>query len=227
VTLRARGTALRYRVRMHWATTLTALGALLGGLALPIAFLQLGAQRRDRQRAQVGKIGAWAECARPGTGRRDEPRADWLMRLLIRNSSELPVTVHQATMNIQALGYNRVAPKLTKFPKTFSSGSFGGRTGTLTFAPGTIAPGQTWTDTALYCEAADAAPPKADPRALITSVAWVVLTDAAGCRWEIAPEKTGPPRRVRQGLHWRWMRRRHATTTESPERRRRRDTSDG
>lgn len=45
---------------MEWATTITAAGAFLGGLALPIAFLQLGAQRQDRLRAQVGKIGASA-----------------------------------------------------------------------------------------------------------------------------------------------------------------------
>ena len=46
---------------MDWATTLTAAGALLGGLALPIAFIQLGAQRRDVLRAQVDKVGAWHE----------------------------------------------------------------------------------------------------------------------------------------------------------------------
>jgi hypothetical protein len=52
-----RTVSLRYGDHMHWATIITSTGALLGGLAIVIAFIQLGNQREDRLRAQISKIG--------------------------------------------------------------------------------------------------------------------------------------------------------------------------
>ena len=41
---------------------LTAFGTLAAGLALPLAFIQLGSLRRDRLRGQVDKVAAWPLC---------------------------------------------------------------------------------------------------------------------------------------------------------------------
>jgi hypothetical protein len=41
---------------VNWAA-ITAVGTVLAGLALPLAFFQLGALRQDRLRAQVSKVG--------------------------------------------------------------------------------------------------------------------------------------------------------------------------
>jgi hypothetical protein len=43
---------------VNWAAV-TAIGTVLAGLALPLAFVRLGALRQDRLRAQVSKVGAW------------------------------------------------------------------------------------------------------------------------------------------------------------------------
>ena len=51
--------SLYYGDHVHWATIVTSTGALLGGLAIVIAFVQLGSQREDRLRAQISKIGVW------------------------------------------------------------------------------------------------------------------------------------------------------------------------
>jgi hypothetical protein len=49
---------LNYGDPVHWATIITSTGALFGGLAIIIAFIQLGGQREDRLRAH-------REAARP------------------------------------------------------------------------------------------------------------------------------------------------------------------
>ena len=54
--------SLHYGDHMHWATIITSTGALLGGLAIVIAFVQLGSQREDRLRAQISKIGVWTQA---------------------------------------------------------------------------------------------------------------------------------------------------------------------
>ena len=59
---RAPGRVPYYVDHVHWATIITSTGALLGGLAIVIAFIQLGGQRQDRLRAQVSKIGPWAQA---------------------------------------------------------------------------------------------------------------------------------------------------------------------
>jgi hypothetical protein len=43
---------------VNWAA-ITAIGTVLAGLALPLAFIQLGGLRQDRLRGQVSKVGAW------------------------------------------------------------------------------------------------------------------------------------------------------------------------
>jgi hypothetical protein len=41
----------RYGDRVIWWVAITAIGTVLAGLALPLAFIQLGALRQDRLRA--------------------------------------------------------------------------------------------------------------------------------------------------------------------------------
>jgi len=53
---------LHYGDYIHWATIITSTGALLGGLAIVIALIQLGNQREDRLRAQISKIGVWTQA---------------------------------------------------------------------------------------------------------------------------------------------------------------------
>ena len=208
----------RYGGGMDWATTLTAAGALLGGLALPIAFIQLGAQRRDALRAQVDKVGAWHEHLGRVFEQRQlsvteiidlvpmpEPEPppgppQWDLTVFIRNSSELPVLVPTLELSVRPWGYGRL-------PKEGAPGSdyAGKRLGQATpvyIAPGTIAPGQTWSREITYTE-----PSTYDqPQPPMVSVARVVVTDAAGRQWEIRPYRTGPPRRVRWWLRRRWER---------------------
>lgn len=57
---------LHYVHHVDWTATVTAIGTLLGGLALPLAFIQLAALRQDRLRAQINKVGAWGGDARKG-----------------------------------------------------------------------------------------------------------------------------------------------------------------
>ena len=50
--------SLYYGDHVHWVTIITSTGAL----AIVIAFIQLGNQREDRLRAQIGKIGVWTQA---------------------------------------------------------------------------------------------------------------------------------------------------------------------
>lgn len=50
---------LRYRYPVIWWVAITAIGTVLAGLALPLAFIQLGALRQDRLRGQISKVGVW------------------------------------------------------------------------------------------------------------------------------------------------------------------------
>lgn len=88
---------------MPWAA-ITAIGTVLAGLALPLAFVQLGALRQDRLRAQVSKVGIWLGDIPPL-----EPDTQaWNITILIRNSSELPVIVQTADL----LRFDRAHPAL-------------------------------------------------------------------------------------------------------------------
>jgi hypothetical protein len=129
---------------VNWAAV-TAIGTVLAGLALPLAFIQLGALRQDRLRAQINKIGVWAEeDDRP----RDGPER-WVI-LFIQNASELPVEVHYAELAIATLGYKNVRGSAAgEPPQTYADK----RTGPATpayFVPGTIPPGHKWHDEYKY-----------------------------------------------------------------------------
>jgi hypothetical protein len=164
---------------VDWTATVTAIGTVLGGLALPLAFIQLGAQRTDRLSAQVSKIGVWngeAE-ALPTNAQR------WNIPVFVRNSSELPVFLQAVTIGVQPSGRPRYQPVNLPIWET-------------------IAPGKTWEGASKYPEDPKDAVPE-QPTALIDTVA---LIDAAGHWWEIRPYTGGAPRRVDRR---RWWRKRH------------------
>lgn len=75
---------------MNWTliwAAVTAIATVFAGLALPLAFVQLGALRRDRLRAQIAKVGGWT-----GAPEREGDEAySWSIPVWVRNGSELPV----------------------------------------------------------------------------------------------------------------------------------------
>jgi hypothetical protein len=171
---------LYYRDPVPW-DAITAIGAVLGGLALPIAFIQLGAQRQDQLRAQVNMIGAWT--GKLGQRPIEADEREWVIRIVIRNSSDLPVYVDEAFVSIQQLG-----PDGEYMPSTTGMG----------YKPRTIAPGDTWTAEDGY-RPGGVSP---DDKAPQVSITRVIITDAAGRQWEVRPYKAGPPRRVRWLRRW-------------------------
>jgi|SRR5215472_9675416 len=78
---------------MSWAAV-TAIGTVLAGLALPLAFIQIGALRRDRLRAQISKIGVWIDMK---WTKSETPELQ--ARLLIHNASELPVELKRVELD--------------------------------------------------------------------------------------------------------------------------------
>jgi hypothetical protein len=48
-----------------WLEAAADVGTVAAGLALPLAFVQLGGLRRDRLRGQVDKVAAWPEEPAP------------------------------------------------------------------------------------------------------------------------------------------------------------------
>lgn len=93
---------------MPWATIITSVGSLLSGLAIIIAFMQLGSQRQDRLRAQVSKVGVWAEPSDNST----QPQ----VTLFVHNANELPVHVLLVDLALNTLPYqipNLVIPATT------------------------------------------------------------------------------------------------------------------
>jgi hypothetical protein len=179
-----------------WTDIVTTIGTVLAGLALPLAFFQLGVLRQDRLRAQVSKVGIW-------TGASDqagEERGSWTVPVFIRNGSELPVRVDTVDLAAQAWGYERVlaAPEGTTEVDYYMDRRVG-ESGKTYIAPGTIAPGDAWsTDWASEPEIIfDQLQPKA-------SITRVVITDAAGYQWEVRSGKVGPARRVRRWQRWWW-----------------------
>ena len=81
---------------MNWAA-ITAIDTVLAGLALPLAFIQLGALRQDRLREQVSKLGVWAEVPEAT----DEEPGSWTISVRIRNGSELPIRVDTVDLIIR------------------------------------------------------------------------------------------------------------------------------
>ena len=193
---------LHYGDRVNWAA-ITAIGTVFAGLALPLAFFQLGALRRDQLRAQVSKVGAWT--GEPGQmGEMGEESGMWTIPVLVRNGSELPVRVDVLRLDIRAWGYERVlaVPEGTSEVQYYMNKRVG-ESESAGVVPGTIAPGETWSMDCAYQPETIFDRPQ-PPRASVTRV---VITDAAGYQWEVQSGRAGPARRVRQWRRWWWKRR--------------------
>ncbi len=163
----------------------------------------------------MDKIGAWpaqpVRVAGPATSedipepREPEPPPglpQWNLTVFIRNSSELPVVVVALELSVRPWGYNRLPRKEGTQVSWYADKRFG-LPGRVPIAPGTVAPGQTWSREITYT-----APSRYDePQPPFVYVARTVVTDAAGRQWEISPHRTGPARRVRWWLRKRWERR--------------------
>ncbi len=205
-SLRA-GAAIRslyYGDPVNWTPTwagVTAIGTVLAGFALPLAFIQLGALRQDRLRAQVSKVGGWVGTPEQESG---ETRS-WSIPVRVRNGSELPVRIDALDLTIRPWGYRRAlaAPEGTTEVDYYMDKRFGSSHQTY-FAPGTIAPGDTWGGYYGYGARSDFERPQ-PPMAFI---ARVVITDAAGYQWEVRSGKVGPARRVHRWRRWWWKRHR-------------------
>lgn len=82
-----------------WLEGAADVDTVAAGLALPLAFVQLGALRRDRLRRQVDRVAPWVAQPR----RLDKGAADefwWSLPLRVRNSSELPVVVNSVEVEV-------------------------------------------------------------------------------------------------------------------------------
>jgi hypothetical protein len=181
-----------YGGRVHWATIITSAGALLGGLAI-VLFIQLGAQRQDRLRAQVNQIGRWAETADVRT---DPDQPEWRISLFIRNSSELPLEALAAILRVQERGYDEDA--VHQFPDGVPLSVFvkkkTGSSQDHAFRPGTIPPGITWEQSIRFrLRSADTFDVPEEPKVTIIAL---YVTDAAGHKWDLSTRRAGPPRRI-------------------------------
>jgi hypothetical protein len=189
-----------------WTDVVTAVGTVLAGLALPLAFVQLGALRRDQLREQVGKVGAWTGTpeqqddtpALPVNG-----RPSWSIPVRVRNGSDLPVQVDAVDLVIQPWGYMLTQPPKPTRGVEYPVQKKTGDSNPDHFTPGTVAPGDTWSGTSksYYAEGQFD-----QPNPPMASVIRVVVTDAAGYQWEIRSAKPGPARRVRQWRRRWWKR---------------------
>jgi hypothetical protein len=184
---------------MHWATIITSTGALLGGLAIVIAFLQLGNQREDRLRAQISKIGVWTQT---DDLRMAPDQPEWQITLFIQNASELPVEVHVAELAIDTLGYKNVLASAGREPPQLFASKRAGPVKPAHFFPGTIPPGRKWHKEQKYKPDGDF-DTIMQPRISIIQLA---VTDAAGRQWDMRPSRGKPPRRIRWGRKWPWRR---------------------
>jgi hypothetical protein len=101
------------------------------------------------------------------------------------------------------MGYKRLpaAPEGTGEVEHYMDMVFGDSYQTH-FAPGTIAPGGTWSE-----YRGDASAGFDQPQPPMASISRVVVTDAAGYQWEKRWVKAGPARRVRRRRWWWWKRR--------------------
>lgn len=185
--------SFHYGDHVHWATIITSTGALLGGLAIVIAFIQLGNQREDRLRAQISKIGIWTEATDPRVA---SGQPELRVTLFIHNASKLPVEVHMAELAIDTLGYKNIPPSAGGEPPQV----YIERTGPVRpadFFPGTIPPGHKWHDGQSYAPDDDFT-----VRRLRIRIMRLAVTDAAGLRWDVRPYRGRPPRRVRGRGRW-------------------------
>ena len=169
----------QYRDPVHWATIFTSAGVLFGGLAVLLAFIQFRSLREDQLRAQVSKVGVWTGDPRPPANPAAGP---WLIPVFMRNSSQLPVTVKAADLEVMSRGSH-----LTTVP-------LGRRV--------TVIPGQTWQEDYEYWEE----PPDEQPAPRELSVSRMTVTDAAGYTWDIRPGWGGRAQRIQPLrttlIHW-------------------------
>jgi hypothetical protein len=183
---------------VHWAAIVTSIGAVLGGLAIVLAFVQLGAQRQDRLRAQVSRIGVWA--LKPEKVPTDDPdQSEWAISLCIRNSSELPVRVFTADLTVQSFGHQRALAEDGRTPLDAYAINVTRESQPIHFYPGTIAPEDTWRDEQRYRR--DASFDMTDVVIRLRRL-YVVVVDAAGRRWEMFPDSGSPPRLYRRRPLW-------------------------
>jgi hypothetical protein len=182
---------------VDWTAIVTAIGTLLGGLALPLAFIQLGALRQDRLRAQINKVGAWADDPLKVDVSEQVP-ADWKIPLAVRNSSELPIVLQDVIVAVQPRKGTGLSIGASDQPIPLKD-MWGPEVilATLVILE-TVAPGDTWRRRSAYYKRRPHEP-KMAPRPVIVRIA---VTDAAGRSWEI--RRAGPPRRV---TWWRQIRR--------------------
>ena len=97
-----------YAAPVPW-DAISAIGSVLGGLAIVLAFVQLGAQRQDRLRAQISKVGIWVGEWEPAPTRANEQ--PWTIPVHVRNSSELPVMVLEVSLHVTPRdGHGKKAP---------------------------------------------------------------------------------------------------------------------
>ncbi len=198
--------SLHYCDGVHWATVITSTGALLGGLAIVLAFVQLGAQREDRLRGQVSKAGIWTRT--DGEPLTQAPEAEeWKITAFVRNASELPVQVDIVRLVVQQRGYQDLSEhEMAAGVPVINPQS--GAAMSVYWVPGAIAPGDTWHGERTY-------PPKERGPAYITfdhplppnvSIQAVEIADAAGHRWDVRPRQGGRPRRIHPKRKWLWRR---------------------
>lgn len=184
---------------MDWATIITSAGSLLSGLAIIIAFVQLGDQREDQRRAQVNKIGVWTQT---GELRSVPDRAEWPITLFIRNASELPVEIPMAELDMETWGYPKgLAIADGGHPRVYADKRIG-PSEIVYFSPGTIPPGDTWRAERTY------APFGVSDTAVFPQISIIrlAITDAAGHEWDMRPSQGKRPRRVRWRHEWPWRR---------------------
>jgi hypothetical protein len=186
---------------VDWAAV-TAIGTVMAGLALPLAFFQLDAQRRERLRAQVSKVGAWTriygvfEDGERPVGRIVGPwepgPEQWTVRGSIRNSSELPVVIHRVDLTVRGWGYDLV--RTDGGGDLYGSKKFGHTRWTYMFLGQTIEPESTREESMDWHDAEGSFDRSQPP---MVSIDLILVTDAAGHLWEIRPSKARPPRLVR------------------------------
>ena len=147
----------------------------------------------------MGKVGGWAGAPE----QEGEEAREWSIPVWVRNGSELPVRIDALDLTIRPWGYRRVlaAPEGTREFEHYADKMFGDSY-QAHFAPGTIAPGDTWGAFHGY----EAEPVFEQPQPPMASIARAVISDAAGYQWEMRSGRAGPARRVRQWRRWWWKR---------------------
>jgi len=159
-------------------------------LALPVAFIQLGTLRQDRLRAQVSKVGLWTAAPE----QTDEESGLWTIPVLIRNGSELPVRVDVVDLAIRPWGYERVLAAPEGRARSTTTCKEVRQHDLTGFAPGTIAPGDTWSVDFPYQP--ETVFDRSQPP--IASITRIVVTDAVGYQWDMRSGRAGPAQRVRR-----------------------------